>query len=272
MALYSFNASLISRGKGQSIVAADAYICGEKLRDKYEGKIHDRSYRNDVVYKELLLPAGAPNDFRNRQTFMDALNTAERRHDAQMARNLKLALPNELSLDTQIRIAREFLEEHFVSHGYCVDMAIHAGKIDSTRKPSSLPSLGSLQDNPHLHALIPLRKVDEQGFQRTKLASRMRDRLKQLNEWRKCWADLLNREFERQYLDIRVSQESLAAQGIHREPTIHLGARTIALEAKNIRTDRGNRYRDIFSRNKEREQKRLRNKNRSRLRLRGRSR
>ena len=151
-------------------------------------------------------------------------------------------------------------------------MAIHAGKIDSTRKPSSLPSLGSLQDNPHLHALIPLRKVDEQGFQRTKLASRMRDRLKQLNEWRKCWADLLNREFERQYLDIRVSQESLAAQGIHREPTIHLGARTIALEAKNIRTDRGNRYRDIFSRNKEREQKRLRNKNRSRLRLRGRSR
>ena len=73
MALYSFNASLISRGKGQSIVAADAYICGEKLRDKYEGKIHDRSYRNDVVYKELLLPAGAPNDFRNRQTFMDAL-------------------------------------------------------------------------------------------------------------------------------------------------------------------------------------------------------
>ena len=181
MALYSFNASLISRGKGQSIVAADAYICGEKLRDKYEGKIHDRSYRNDVVYKELLLPAGAPNDFRNRQTFMDALNTAERRHDAQMARNLKLALPNELSLDTQIRIAREFLEEHFVSHGYCVDMAIHAGKIDSTRKPSSLPSLGSLQDNPHLHALIPLRKVDEQGFQRTKLASRTRDRLKQLN-------------------------------------------------------------------------------------------
>mgnify|MGYP000455468191 CR=1 FL=1 len=178
MALYSFNASLISRGKGQSIVAADAYICGEKLRDKYEGKIHDRSYRNDVVYKELLLPAGAPNDFRNRQ---DALNTAERRHDAQMARNLKLALPNELSLDTQIRIAREFLEEHFVSHGYCVDMAIHAGKIDSTRNPSSLPSLGSLQDNPHLHALIPLRKVDEQGFQRTKLASRTRDRLKQLN-------------------------------------------------------------------------------------------
>lgn len=93
MALYSFNASLISRGKGQSIVAADAYICGEKLRDKYEGKIHDRSYRNDVVYKELLLPAGAPNDFRNRQTFMDALNTAERRHDAQMARNLKLPCP-----------------------------------------------------------------------------------------------------------------------------------------------------------------------------------
>ena len=112
----------------------------------------------------------------------------------------------------------------------------------------------------------------EFGISKSTVHKDCTDRLKQLNEWRKCWADLLNREFERQYLDIRVSQESLAAQGIHREPTIHLGARTIALEAKNIRTDRGNRYRDIFSRNKEREQKRLRNKNHSRLRLRGRSR
>ena len=270
MALYSFNISLVSRGKGQSIVAADAYICGEKLRDNYEGKLHDRSYRDDVLHKELLLPVGAPNDFRNRQTFMDALNSAERRHDAQMARSLRLALPIELSLDAQDRIAKEFLEENFVAYGYCVDMAIHAGRQDAGKKPRSIPSLGTPQDNPHLHALIPLRKVDGHGFQRTKLESRTRDRLKQLKEWRKCWADLLNREFERQHLDVRVSHESLAAQGIHREPTIHLGAGPIALEAKNIQTDRGDHYREIISRNKERERNLSRSKNR--FRFRGRSR
>lgn len=38
MALYSFNASLISRGKGQSIVAADAYICGENYGINMRGK------------------------------------------------------------------------------------------------------------------------------------------------------------------------------------------------------------------------------------------
>lgn len=262
MALYSFNLSLISRGKGQSVVAAAAYICGEKLRDDYEGKTHDRSYRRDVVYKKLLLPAGAPNEFKDRQSFMDALNTAERRQDAQMARSLKLALPNEFSLNTQIRIAQEFLEENFVSRGYPVDMAIHAGRLDLDKKPDSLPSLGPLQDNPHLHALIPFRKVDEHGFQKTKLASRTRNPRAQLKEWRKHWADTLNRELERQRLDTRVSHESLAAQGILRAPTIHLGAATIALEAKNIRTDRGDLFRKIVSRNRSREQAREQTKNR----------
>ena len=136
MALYSFNISLVSRGKGQSIVAADAYICGEKLRDNYEGKLHDRSYRDDVLHKELLLPVGAPNDFRNRQTFMDALNSAERRHDAQMARSLRLALPIELSLDAQVRIAKEFLEENFVAYGYCVDSRWQTGCWQETPQHS----------------------------------------------------------------------------------------------------------------------------------------
>ena len=99
MASYHLNAGIVSRGNGGSITAVAAYISGEKLRDNYDGKIHDRSYRQDVAYKEILLPFAAPQEFLDRQTLLDALNVSERRSDSQMARTIKIALPNELSLD-----------------------------------------------------------------------------------------------------------------------------------------------------------------------------
>ncbi len=54
-------------------------------------------------------------------------------------------------------------------------------------------------------------------------------------------------------LDIHVSHESLAAQGIDREPTMHIGAATMALELQGIRTGRGDEYRGIIERNNKRE-------------------
>lgn len=77
MASYHLNTDIISRGKGDSVTAADAYISGEKLRDSYDGKIHDRSYRQDVIYKEILLPPTAPKAFLDRQTLLDELNASE---------------------------------------------------------------------------------------------------------------------------------------------------------------------------------------------------
>ena len=41
MALYHFNVTQVSRGKGQSAVASAAYRSGEKLTDDYYGTIQD---------------------------------------------------------------------------------------------------------------------------------------------------------------------------------------------------------------------------------------
>nr|WP_296439275.1 MobA/MobL family protein [uncultured Acetatifactor sp.] len=83
--------------------------------------------------------------------------------------------------------------------------------------------------------------------------NRYMNSVKYLEELRKEWADLQNREFERMGLDIHVSHESLAAQGIDREPTMHIGAATMALELQGIRTGRGDEYRGIIERNNKRE-------------------
>jgi len=266
MASYSFNASIISRGNGGSITAIAAYISGEKIRDNYEGKIHDRSYRNDVLHKKILLPHEAPNDLLNRQILLDALNISETRSDSQMARIIRISLPNELSHDEHISLVNEFVYENFIKIGMCADICIHEGLHDVNRKSSYIKPVTKHEDNPHAHVLIPFRSVDKNGFLKTKTQTRYLNSRKHLVIWRKDWARLQNREFERLGLNIRVTHESYATQGINRIPTKHLGAATIALELRDIRTDRGNEYRDIIERNRNRDLERFHSINREPIR------
>ncbi len=164
MASYHLNANIISRGKGNSIVAASAYISGEKLRDIYEGKVHDRSNRKDVIYKGILLPLGAPRELNDRQTLLDALNVSERLDNSQMARLIKIALPNELPLDDNIALAKEFALENFISVGMCTDIGVHYGLLDERRKPLGIEAVHERTDNPHAHLLVPFRTVGMDGF------------------------------------------------------------------------------------------------------------
>lgn len=258
MASYHLNTDVISRGKGDSVTAADAYISGEKLRDSYDGKIHDRSYRQDVIYKEILLPPATPKAFLDRQTLLDALNASERRSDSQMARTIKIALPNELTLEEQIALTKEFVLDNFMKFGMCADIAIHKGLLDKSRKPLNIEAVQERKNNPHAHIIIPFRTIDNNGFHRTKTQNRYMNNSKYLVVWRKEWARLQNREFERLGLNVRVSHESLAAQGINRVPTKHLGPATLALEKRGVQTERGDEYRETIARNKEREMERQR--------------
>lgn len=263
LACFHFDVSVISRGHGRSVTAASAYISGGKFRDAYDGRIHDRSYRRDVVYKEILLPPEAPTELSDRQLLLDALNRVEKRNDAQMARSIHLALPNELSLSEQVALVREFVEVNFTRYGLCADIAIHQGELDEDRKPASIEPVGERKDNRHAHIIIPFRGLDEHGFCRTKQQTRFMNNPAYLIAWRKSWADLQNREFEKRGLPVRVSHETLAAQGIDREPTKHLGPGTMALELRGVQTDRGNIYREIMRRNREREERRQKRRNRN---------
>lgn len=258
MACYHFHAKIISRGHGKSAPAVSAYISGEKLRDIYVGQIYDRSYRQDVVYKEILLPPKAPSELLDRQTLLNELNCAEKRNDAQMARYIDLALPKKLSLSEQIALVREFVQVNFTRHGLCADIGIHQGKLDKDRKPTSIEPVSERSDNCHAHIMIPFRPLDEYGFCSTKHQTRFMNRRSFLVTLRESWANLQNREFERRRLSVRVSHESLAAQGIDRKPTKHLGASAMAQELHGVQTERGDMYREIIAHNREREKVRER--------------
>ena len=240
MANYHLEVKVISRGKGQSVTSLVSYIRGEKLRDSYADKFC-YNQRQDVIWRQILLPSQAPAIFRDPQFLCNEIDRVERRSDARTAREFIGSLPNELPTHELIRIVNEFIYANFVSHDLCAIAAIHEGR--SKKDPS--------KNNPHVHIIVPTRTVGSDGFCRTK--DREYDQREYVNIWREQWALVQNQAYERNRLDIRVSHESLEVQGVRdREPTIHLSPADWQREKRGERTRSGNLKRKVDARNKER--------------------
>jgi len=111
MAIYHFSGTVISRSQGRSAVACAAYRAAERLHDERYDKTHDYSRKEDVAYTEILLPEGAPAWMQDRQTLWNAVESCEKRKDAQLAREFNFALPRELNLEQNIALAREFVQQ-----------------------------------------------------------------------------------------------------------------------------------------------------------------
>lgn len=65
------------------------------------------------------------------------------------------------------------------------------------------------------------------------------------------WAELTNQALEHAGHNTRVSHKSLEAQGIDREPTIHLGSAATAMERRGIQTERGDLNREVKNQGQE---------------------
>ena len=117
IAIYHCSIKIVSRGKGKSAVAAAAYRAGEKLTNEWDGLTHDYTRKGGVVHSEILLPPQAPPSFSDRSTLWNSVEEAEKSNNAQLAREVEIALPVELSREEQIRLVREYCSSQFVSKG-----------------------------------------------------------------------------------------------------------------------------------------------------------
>ena len=131
MALYHFSVRHVSRGKGQMVVASAAYISGQRIYDGYYNKIHDYTSKSGVVFTEILTPEYVPERMTDRETLWNEVEHVERNNKAQLAYSFDIALQNELTLEENIRLAKEFCQEQFVVRGMIVDLAVHEGKSDN---------------------------------------------------------------------------------------------------------------------------------------------
>ena len=204
MAIYHLSAQVISRSTGRSSVAAAAYRCGVAMRDERTGRTHDYTQK-PVDGWEILAPENCPAELRTDPAALwNSVERIERRGDAQLAREINIALPRELP-DAQRREAvRDFVREQCVARGMVALLAFHDAR----------------GENPHAHVLLSLREIGPDGWGKK---CREWNRPEMLREWRQGWERSANRALERAGSAERVDCRSLEAQGLDRPPTQHLG-------------------------------------------------
>lgn len=214
MAMYRLSASVLSRSQGRSSVAAAAYRAGEKLANVRDGMEHDYSKRTGVASSEILLPPGAPARFGDREVLWNAVEAIEKRKDAQVAREVQLALPHELDAAGRAALVRGFVQAQFVARGMIADVAIHTpGEKGDTR-------------NHHAHVLLTTRAVSPDGFEGKNRDWNAKDLLV---NWRADWADEVNAALERHEIAARVDHRSLEDQRAD-----HLERSQAALDAGEV--------------------------------------
>lgn len=220
MAIYHFSAKVISRSKGQSSVKSAAYRSGERLHDERTGET--KKYKREVQPETMIFaPSHAPEWVHDRNRLWNEVEKIEKRKDAQLAREVEVSLPRELSNKQQKELIINYVQEQFVNKGMVADIAIHRDN----------------QENPHAHVMLTTRGISEEGF--GKKNREWNDR-ELLNHWREEWANHANKALEREGIQDRISHLSHEARGIEALPTVHLGHVANDMEKRGVQSDRGN--------------------------------
>jgi hypothetical protein len=236
VAIYHLNAKVISRGKGQSAIAASAYRSGDRLRDEKTGEQKFYPSREErIQFTDIMAPKDAPEWAHDRNRLWNEAEKAEKRKDAQLAREIEISLPHELTGPQREGLIKDYAREAFVRKGYAVDIAIHA------------PDRVSDDRNYHAHLMITMRTLGPNGFAAKK--DRDLNSKDQLKAWRKQWANLANRHLERHVHKERIDHRSLKAQGVDREATMHLGYAANEIAHRGGQSDRMDELKEILARN-----------------------
>jgi len=208
MAIYHFSAKVVSRGGGSSAVAAAAYRSADRLYDARLDRHHDFSNKTGVVHSEVMLPEGAPEEWRDRAKLWNDVEAVEVRKDAQLAREIEFAIPREMTQADGIQLARDFVQKEFVDRGMVADLNVHWDV-----GPDGLAK-------PHAHVMLSMREVGSDGF-RAKVREWNKTEL--LTHWREAWAEHVNSRLAQLDIDARIDHRSLEAQGIDLEPQNKIG-------------------------------------------------
>lgn len=226
-AIFHFACKVHGRSTGANAVRLAAYRAGERLRSDLTGRIHNYTRKTEVAFKAILAPDVSAPWVTDRGVLWNTVDSMEARKDAQLAREIEVALPLALSRDQQIELLTNWVQEVFVSQGMVADVCLH-DKVG----------------NPHSHILLTLREIGPNGFGKK---NRSWNAPPLLETWRESWADFVNNFLEKAGLDIRIDHRSYRRRGVDLTPTRHIGRanqfnqekiETLSLENKLIEIER----------------------------------
>lgn len=233
MELY-LSPKVVGKGpKGRTACGSSAYRSCDRIIDN-TGRVHDYRHKGGYVTGGIELPAGAPEDLRNRQTLWSRHEEKDVRKDAELFREITVALPNELDYEASASVIRQ-LAKPLTDRGMCVQWDIH----DTTKEG---------QRNLHAHLMVTMRTLQPDGStfgNKNRSWNRYNGGLNVADLLRPEAARLMNEELARIGSSERVEHESFADRGIDKIPTKHMGVEATAMERKGIKTNKGRRNRYI---------------------------
>lgn len=239
MAVYRCEVKRVSRSSGRSAVAAAAYRAADRLTNTQDGKRHDYRRRGPgVVHSEILTPENAPEWAQQRGRLWNEAEAAERRKDANVAREVIVSLPHELDDDQRAELVRGFASRLVERYGVAVDLSVHR------------PDRKGDQRNHHAHLMMTSRRLTREGLgEKTReLDDRQRGPL-EIEAIRELWENEQNHALARANVGERVTRMSLKEQGIDREPQPKIGEAANALMKRGQPTRIGERWREVADRN-----------------------
>ncbi len=238
-----FSVSIVARGSGRSAVLSAAYRHCAKMDYEREARTIDYTRKQGLLHEEFVIPSDAPEWLQSliadrsvsgaSEAFWNRVEEFEKRSDAQLAKDVTIALPIELTVEQNIELVRDFVARHITAQGMVADWVFH-----------------DAPGNPHIHLMTTLRPLTQDGFGSKKVAVAGPDGkvlrnesgkivyqlwaggLADFNAFRDGWFACQNRHLALAGLDIRVDGRSFERQGIELTPTIHLGVGTKAIERK----------------------------------------
>ncbi|SDN73895.1 Ti-type conjugative transfer relaxase TraA [Ensifer sp. YR511] len=236
MAIYHCSMKPIARSGGRSAIAAIAYRTATKMLNERDGIVHDFTNKRGVEHSEIVLPDGVEAAWAlDRSTLWNAVEKAENRKDARVAREFEVALPHEMDAADRLALTRDFARDLANRYGAAVDFSIH------------LPQGESDIRNFHAHVVMTTRVVTEQGLGEKTLIERENKWLlnhdqptshMQLRDIRQLWEHQTNRHLTRLGLDIRVDHRSHLERGLEIEPTEHMGVHASQMDRRGLDVSR----------------------------------
>ena len=227
--------------------------------NEWDGLTHDYTRKGGIVHTEIMLPSHAPPEFQDRSTLWNSVEEIEKSSTAQLAREIEVSLPVELSRAEQLALVRAFVKDTFVDAGMGADFAIH-DKGDG---------------NPHAHIMLTIRPIKENGewgpkcrkvYDLDEHGQRIPDgkggwknhredttnwnRRENAEKWRAAWATYANHALEAAGRPERIDHRSYERQGIDKIPSIHMGPAVSQMERRGIQTVKGSINRKIAADNK----------------------
>jgi hypothetical protein len=231
MAIGFVKTVVIGRTTGGNAVKVAAYCSGSMLVAESVSITYDFTEKTDVDCSIILTPLVVEPScwLMDRQQLWNKVEASEIRYDAQVCREVMIAIPRELDRQDKIDLTISHVRSSYVDRGMVADICFH--DLES--------------HNPHAHVMLTMRDllIDPEGNIDFGNKNRSWNEKKLLKTQRLEWDELANSYLERAGIPDRIDTRSYQERGIeNRLPQIHLGPAVCRMRAKGIPTARGDMY------------------------------